>query len=60
MEQFYYREDSFQQPTLDQNLALPQRNQAGVLRFFFVTHVTVNFSLEVKPENKNISIPILT
>ena len=36
--------------TLDQDLALPQRHQAAVLRLLLVAHVAINLGFEVKPE----------
>ena len=36
--------------TLDQDLSLPQRHQAAVLRLLLVAHVAINLSFEIKPE----------
>ena len=36
--------------TLDQDLSLPQRHQAAVLRLLLVAHVAINLSFKIKPE----------
>ena len=40
--------------TLDQDLSLPQRHQAAVLRLLLVAHVAINLGLEIKPANKTL------
>ena len=43
---------SLKEPALDENLSLPEGNQAGVLRLLLIAHISLNFCLEVESETK--------
>ena len=44
--------DLLHDPALDQDLAVPQRHEAGVLRLLLVARLSVDLSLEEKPGKK--------
>ena len=47
---------SLDDPALHEDLSLPERHKAGLLRLLLVTHVAVNLRLEVEPGGGRVSV----